>query len=148
VEPRHPRSDQQHHPDIKGRIHADVEGIRQRGVRNLFEPRQVERPVDVPNRPRRKAPADRQPGAALGPDQRSPTETRCRTRDQHAVVDPIVEEGIEGSPPKSKHAVQCVREEAHEDCGQKYPNAPGSSGRVRSFLRPQPSLVRVSHQPF
>jgi hypothetical protein len=71
---------EQGEPDVREGVEREVEGIRERGERDLLSAGQYERVVDVAGRPEPGSQAEQQPGV------RSTRETRPRAAQQTAAT--------------------------------------------------------------
>jgi hypothetical protein len=85
---------EQGEPDVREGVEREVEGIRERGERDLLSAGQYERVVDVAGRPEPGSQAEQQPGGAL--HARDETASRAADRghdEQHVVEDRAVVPG-------------------------------------------------------
>ena len=112
VEARDAAANEQDDAYVQSRIEGEVEAIRDRRIRDRFELREMEGPVDLADAPCGEPPSDEQPGRALAPDRRSPDQAGARGRQHDPVVDPVFEYRVEVRPAGNQSAVEAVRGQA------------------------------------
>ena len=92
--PRRRRAHHQHDRDVAGGIEGQLQPVAQARAGRLGRVG-AQRPVDLARRPRQQAGGEERPAEPVAADEHRAQQAQHRARDDHAVVDPGAEEGVE-----------------------------------------------------